>query len=427
MYKILHAIKLSEALHKELPEFNFVPVYYMGSEDADFAELNHTYVRGKKIEWQKQQTGSVGRMVVDDTLLALIEELESQLYFEPYAGEVIQLLHTSYKKGQDIQSATFELLNGLYGKYGLVVLMPDNSAYKKRMSSVFRDDLFNNVATAIIAKTSQRLDERYKVQATPREINLFYLKDNIRERIIQDGASFRVHNTNLVFSREEMEIELEQHPERFSPNVILRGLYQEKILPNIAFIGGGGELAYWLQLKDLFMHYKVPFPLLLLRNSFLIISGSEIRIKEKLQLSVEQLFTPAFDLLNQLIEAGGNKPSLTGELAATDELYKALRQKASPVDVTLVQHVDALRSKTFQQINALEKKLMRAERKKHVALDGKIKKLKEQLFPMNGLQERVENFSSFHAKWGPAFIDELLLHSPAMEQQFVVLEERVRE
>jgi uncharacterized protein YllA (UPF0747 family) len=221
-----------------------------------------------------------------------------------------------------------------------------------------------------------------------------------------------------------METELEQHPERFSPNVILRGLYQEKILPNIAFIGGGGELAYWLQLKDLFIHYKVPFPLLLLRNSFLIIGSSEIQVKEKLQLSEEQLFTPAFDLLNQLIEAGGNKPSLAGERSSAGKLYETLHGKAAAVDVTLVQHVASLKSKTLKQIDALEKKLMSAERKKHAALDGKIKKLKEQLFPLNGLQERVENFSSFHAKWGPAFIDELLLHSPAMEQQFVVLEER---
>jgi bacillithiol biosynthesis cysteine-adding enzyme BshC len=280
------------------------------------------------------------------------------------------------------------------------------------------------VATDIVANTSRRLEEHYKVQATPREINLFYLKDNLRERIIQEGDSFRVHHTTIRFSREEMEMELEQHPDRFSPNVILRGIFQEKILPNIAFIGGGGELAYWLQLKDLFMHYKVPFPLLLLRNSFLIIGSSEDIIKKKLALSVEQLFTPAFDLLNQLIERSGNKPSMDEELLLAEDLYKALDGKAATVDGTLVQHVAALKAKTIKHIKALEKKLMSAERKKHAALDRRIKGLKEQLFPLNGLQERVENFSSFHAKWGPAFIDELLDLSPALEQQFVVLEER---
>jgi uncharacterized protein YllA (UPF0747 family) len=261
------------------------------------------------------------------------------------------------------------------------------------------------------------------VQATPREINLFYLKDHLRERIVQTGDSYVVHNTGIRFSRDEMASELEQYPERFSPNVILRGLYQEKILPNIAFIGGGGELAYWLQLKDLFTHYKVPFPLLLLRNSFLVVGASEIDIKEKLHLSVEQLFIPYFELFNLLIESGGNKPSVEEELNLAEALYKSLDAKAAQRDVTLVQHVAALRTKAVKQIIALEKKLMSAERKKHEALSNKIIKLKELLFPLKGLQERVENFSSFHAKWGGLFIDELLTHSLSMEQEFVVLEE----
>ena len=144
IYKILHAIKLAAYLKQNLPGYNFVPVYYMGSEDADFAELNHTYVDGKKLEWKKEQKGAVGRMIVDKTLIQLIDELEGQLIVEEKGAEVIGLLRKAYVNGKTIQSATFELLNELYGNYGLIVLIPDHPVLKKQMRKIFEDDLFNN-------------------------------------------------------------------------------------------------------------------------------------------------------------------------------------------------------------------------------------------------------------------------------------------
>ena len=151
-------------------------------------------------------------------------------------------------------------MHHLFKSFGLVVFLPDNAALKKVMLPVFEEDIFKNTPSEIVNKSSEKLSEKYKVQAHPREINLFYLKDNIRNRIVQSKNGFEVHGTDIVFTKEELENELKNYPERFSPNVILRGLYQEMILPNIAFIGGGGEIAYWLELKDLFIHYKVPFP-----------------------------------------------------------------------------------------------------------------------------------------------------------------------
>ena len=252
VYKVLHTIKLAHFLQAQWPQYRFVPVYYMGSEDADFAELNHTFVDGKKIEWKKEQKGAVGRMQVDKTLLQLIDELEGQLVYEPFGQEVISLLRRCYVAGRTIQEATFELVNELYGDWGLVVLVPDHPLLKAQMQDVFAEDIFQHTSSRIVLQTSQRLEEQYDAQAYPRDINLFYLKDNIRERIEKEENGFVVLNTDLRFSEDELRKELAQHPERFSPNVILRGLYQETILPNLAFIGGGGETAYWLQLKDLF-------------------------------------------------------------------------------------------------------------------------------------------------------------------------------
>jgi bacillithiol synthase len=194
-------------------------------------------------------------------------------------------------------------------------------------------------------------------------------------------------------------------------------------LPNLAFIGGGGELAYWLQLKDLFEHYAIPFPVLVLRNSFLMIEKSWQQLIEKLSLSTNQIFKKELDILNEVIEREGKKPQLNGELHKLGALYDELKNTASVVDVTLHKHVEALKVKALNQLQVLEKKMMRAERKKLHAFASQVHKMKEQLFPKNGLQERVENFSSFYAKWGSAFIDELLQNSLSVEQQFTVLTE----
>lgn len=423
MYKILHTIKMAASLKKNLPQYNFVPLYYMGSEDADFTELNHTYVKDKKIEWKKQQSGAVGRMVVDDTLIQLIEELKNQLYAEPCIDELINSLRRCYTFGKTIQTATFELVNELYGEYGLIVFVPDNANLKRQMVSIFADDIFNQTSSLIVAKTSARLEQQYKVQANPREINLFYLKENIRERIVKKGEEFLIHNTELRFTRQELEEELKEHPEYFSPNVILRGLYQETILPNIAFIGGGGELAYWLQLKDLFTHFNVPFPILILRNSFLIIEKQYLEIIKKLGLNTKDIFLPETQLLNSVIERSGKKPELNGQLTKVEQVYAQLDELVADIDSSLSQHVAALKTKTLNQLQNLEKKMMRAERKKHNVVQNKIAKLKQVLFPQNNLQERVENFSSYHAKWGRTFIDQVLKNSLSMEMEFVVLNE----
>jgi bacillithiol synthase len=424
VYKVLHTIKLAAHLKENLPQYHFVPVYYMGSEDADFAELNHTYVDGKRLEWKKEQKGAVGRMTVDKTLLQLIDELEGQLVYEPFGKDVVALLRRCYVTGRTIQEATFELVNEMYGEWGLVVLMPDNPALKALMKKVFEDDIFHNTSSELVAEASEKLDEQYKAQAHPREINLFYLKENIRERIEKKEDGYFVLNTDLRFTEGELREELDKHPERFSPNVILRGLYQETILPNLAFIGGGGETAYWLQLRALFQHYRVPYPVLLLRNSFLIV---EKKWQEKLQrigLSATELFGLEDELMKAIVKKHSGKAiSLNGNFEKAEDLYEQIRVQAESIDQTLSQHVAAIKKRSLNELQELEKKMLRAEKRKFADQQRQLATLKKALFPNNGLQERVENFSGYYAKWGKDFIEELLKHSPALEQEFTILSE----
>lgn len=422
IYKILHAIKLADHLTTALPSCKFVPVYYIGSEDADLAELNHINLDGEKLIWNTKQTGAVGRMKVDKDFIKLIDAIEGQLAVLPHGGETISLIKESYRLGEDIQTATFKIVNTLFAEYGLIVLLPDNAVLKKQMLRVFEDDLLNQTASVIVEKASTRLGELYKVQAHPRDINLFYLLDDLRERMEIKDSKFHVLNSKISFTKEELVTELQDHPERFSPNVILRGLYQETILPNIAFIGGGGELAYWLELKDLFDHYSVPYPVQLLRNSFLILEKKWQEKIDRLGFKLEDIFLNEQELINRLVvRETDQKVQLNGTLSATEQLYESIKRQASSIDITLAKHVDSLKTTTLYRLHELEKKMLRAEKRKYSDQQRQIHAFREKLFANNGLQERYDNMLYYYAKWGSSFINQLYKHSLTTESEFVVL------
>jgi bacillithiol biosynthesis cysteine-adding enzyme BshC len=423
IYKILHIIKLANQLKKDMPAYHFVPVFWMGSEDADLEELGHVYLSGEKLVWDTKQTGAVGRMQTKG-LDKLIHRIEGELSVQPYGKDLIQLLRSCYLDSSDIQTATFKIINALFAEYGLVVILPDNANLKKIMQPVFEEDLLQQHPAAIVQNTIEKLSQQYKVQAHPRPVNLFYLKDNIRELIEVNDNKYQVRNTTIQFTREEILAELKNYPERFSPNVILRGLYQETVLPNIAFIGGGGETAYWLELKDLFQNYQVPFPVLVLRNSFLIVEKKWQEKIKKLGLQSKDLFQSVQQLLTLLVSRHKNgELKLKQELEATVQLYSLLKNKAAAIDRSLLQHVEALQARTLKPLQELEKKLLRAEKKKYEAEQRQIQAIRSALFPNNSLRERLDNFMPWYAQWGPSFIHKVYEHSLTLEPAFTILEE----
>lgn len=422
IYKILHAIKLADALRSKLPGHNFVPVFYMGSEDADLEELGQIYLSGEKKVWQTKQKGAVGRMLVDQPLLELIDQISGQLTIHPYGSELIDLIRICYAKGNTIELATFKLIHSLFERYGLIVLLPDCSELKQQMISVFQDDIFNNTPSKLVKETSLSMGENYKVQAHAREINLFYLDDGIRNRISKDKQVFKVENTALVFSEDELRNELSRHPEKFSPNVILRGLYQETILPNVAFIGGGGELAYWLQLKSLFQEYAVPFPVLILRNSFVVVEAKHAAFMKNNSLEVQDIFSPVDNLMKRLVTKESSvELSLEQHRKRLKELYNEIRSAASSIDPTLKDHVASLHKKAEKSMQALEKKMYKAEKLKFDARERQLVKFHKGLFPDGELQERIENFMPYYSKYGKEFISELYKASLGLEQKVTVL------
>ena len=424
IYKIIHVIKIAETLSAKYPDKHFVPVYYMGSEDADIDELGYIYLNNEKIVWDTRQTGAVGRMS-NSGLEKIIARIEGEFAGFPFGQELVSLLKDCYSAGDTIQQATLKLLTRLFGEFGLVVLIPDSAGLKACMKSVFTDDLIDHTPFKITRKNVESLSTEYDVQANPREINLFYLKDDIRERIEKIEDHYQVLKTNIRFTRDEILRELEDFPDRFSPNVILRGLFQETILPNIAFIGGGGETAYWLELKPLFEQYKVPYPVLILRNSFLIINKKWKAKIEKAGLTEEVFFLPEEKIVDaQVRRESQHLLSLDNQIESQRQFYASLKEIVGAIDKTLVQHVNSLEIQSLNKLEELEKKMVRAEKKNHTDVQLKIHEIHSALFPLENLQERIENFIPWYASYGAEFLNLIYQYSNSMEQSFTILSEK---
>lgn len=422
IYKIVHAIKMANDLQTQFSDYSFIPVYYMGSEDADLDELGNITIQQKKLVWNTNQTGAVGRMKVDKDFIRMINEIEGQIAVNEFGKELIDIFRNAYTLNDNIQQSTFNLVNTLFGKYGLLVLIPDNADLKRSFIPIVEKELKEQFSGKEVTKTVAKINEHYKLKQTGRALNLFYLIDDTRERIEFENDIYKIEKLNLSFSKSEILEELNNYPERFSANVILRPVFQETILPNIAFIGGGGEISYWLQLKNVFEKTQVDFPPIFLRNSFLFYYEEQERKLAKMNLHIEDLFLESEVLFTNWIKQHSDKTiDLNDEINALENLYRKMQQKVEQTDLTLVTHTQVLAKKAVEKLNNLEKKLLRAEKRKHSDEKNQLLNIKKDLFPNNSLQERTENFSYLYSIYGSTMIDTILQCSNSFNQQFSLI------
>ncbi len=387
IYKIVSVINTCKALKKNYPDYNFVPIYWMASEDHDFDEISYFRLNGKKLQWQTDQQGAVGRFDP--------KELKDLISSTPGIPDFFK---TAYLKSKSLADAVRHYVNHLFEDEGLVVLDADNAKLKGLFSDVIADDLENHQANELVNKQSEKLDAAgYKCQVFPREINFFYLKDGLRERIVEEDGEYHVLETDIIFTKEEILVELENHPERFSPNVIMRPLYQEVILPNLAYFGGPGELAYWFQLKSVFDHYKTPFPILMPRNFALVIPEHIKRKMKKAGVGLMDLFTAKHELLKRLaLKNASDEIQLNGQKSDILSLFEKIKTKAAAIDPTLAPHVEAQQTKTANKLDTIQKKFIRAEKKKQADRMRQTEDILDFLFPNGVLQERTDNFLNFY-------------------------------
>lgn len=423
IFKIMSAIRLAKDLKAAYPDRDFVPVYWMATEDHDFEEINNTRVFGKKILWDTPRVSATGRMSTAD-INDTVKQYCATFGLSDNADKLAQIVEDAYLQNRSLADATRVMVNALFKDYGLVIVDADDIALKQVFKPYITQDIIEESSFKAIEESSAKLEELgYKPQVQSREINFFYLTDAFRERIVRaaDGR-FEVLHQNIFFTEEELKAEIAAHPERFSPNVVMRPLYQEIILPNLAYIGGGAEIVYWLQLKQSFDSFKVPFPILVPRNSALITESSVSTKIFRMDLTFKSIFRPVEALKNEYVrKQTKHRLNLKDEWMELNAIFGKIKLRAHKIDPTLGPSTDAVKARLKKAINNLEKKLLKADKNNHKDALIQIQRIKDLLFPNGGLQERTENFAPLYIKYGDELFAELEKHFNPLDFKFTIL------
>lgn len=411
IYKIITVINACKQLQEAYPKNKFIPVYWMASEDHDYAEIKSFRLRGKKYSWETDQQGAVGRFSTKG-----LADLSKSL-----PGDA-KIFTDAYSKNQNLSDAVRHYVNALFGDQGIVVLDADDKELKTCFKSVMREDVLQQVNKSIVEKTDASLQALgYKTQIHCRAINFFYLDQNLRSRIEEKDGQFQVVDTELTFSREAMEKMIDEHPEKFSPNVILRPLYQEMILPNLAYAGGPAEVIYWLQLKGVFDHFKISFPMLMPRSFAMVIDPVTQRKFEKTALELKDLFEEKNYLFNHWVLKHSPRNLTVGqERSNILEAFQALESRAETIDKSLIMMVNAENKRALKSLEKIERKFLRAEKRLNQDKLRQIEAVKDVLFPNGSLQERVDNVLNFYPE-NQQFFDVLSKSFDPFDYQFNII------
>lgn len=421
LYKIISTINLCATLKKQYPEHDFVPIYWMATEDHDFDEINYFHFKNVKIKWNIDSHGPVGRLSTKG-LQDVFEVFSKALGIGENANYLKDLFENSYLKHNNLADATRFLANELFGSKGLVILDGDDISLKQLFIPYVKDELVNKTSFQKVTETNSLLENNYGIQVNPREINLFYIEDNLRERIVFEDNQFKINNTKLTFSEKEILDLLKKNPEKFSPNVILRPLYEEIILPNLCYIGGGGEISYWLQLKSNFIANTITFPILLVRNSVLIATEKQIHKADKLNLSLSDLFTNQQELFTQKTkEFSKFNLDFSEQKEQLKKQFEKLTAIANQTDKSFIGAVNAQQTKQIKGLENLEKRLLKAEKRVHAEKLELILLLQNELFPNQGLQERKANFAEFYVEVNGKLIENLFQNLKPLESNFTII------
>lgn len=413
IYKIVSTINLAKSLQKAYPDYHFVPVYWMATEDHDFDEINYFKLDGKKYQWQTNQSGAVGDFELDATF----KEFMKSVSFAP------DLFKKAYSESKTLSEAVRKYVNELFGKEGLLVVDGNDSSLKGQFRDVILSDLFDHDPYQKAHQATQELEKLgYKSQIFPREINLFYLEKGVRERIERVGEVFSVVNTDLRFTESEIRSLVENHPERFSPNVVLRPVFQEMILPNLAYLGGPAEVVYWLQLKRVFDRFQIPFPVLMPRNFALLLNQTAVKKMDQLQWAVEDLFVDYESWKKEFIKTKSDLDlSLTVERNMIKDLFERKAKETSSLDATLVQAFEAGKVRSLKILDQMGAKLRKAEERKQEVELSRAKTVLEYCAPGGSPQERVVNLMQFYLEY-PGLLEAFLESFDPFDYHMLVFE-----
>lgn len=408
IYKIVNTINYAQTLNKQFPDQHFLPVFWMATEDHDFEEIASTKILNHTYTWSTDQSGPVGRMQLDG-IPQLIHQLSTKLSGGEIDDQLVNWLNNACREDCSLADATRILVHELFKDTPLIIIDGDDAGLKSLFVPHMEDELLHSTSVKAVQQTNDALENQgYHTQVHARDINLFYLSDQKRARIVKENNTYKALDTDNSWSEEEILQELKEYPERFSPNALLRPLYQEVVLPNIAYIGGAGEISYWKQLPGIFKHFKVPYPQIWIRNSVYWLDDKWIRKMDKIGLAIEEVWKlDEQQLMERVVEIQGEDFSTGTYKKDLNELMSRLEKDIADIDGSLKGKVGAVKAGMMKELTDLEKRVKKSLKDRHEVDIRQVLKVKALLHPNDIPQERVENFMSFYLRFGDEFFETL--------------------
>ena len=403
IYKIVSAIKLSQELSNKFPEKKFVPIYWMASEDHDFEEIKSFHAFGKDYSWNIDSSGPVGK--IDPTSLKSILET---------LPEKVSFFEDAYLNSSTLSEAVRKYMHFLFGTYGLIVLDASSKRLKSGFTTIIKDDLLKNTMHGVSSSNK-------KSQVHVRKINFFYMKGDLRERIVFQGDSYKVNNSNISFTEEEITKEIDENPQYFSPNVISRCLYQQSILPNICYLGGPAEVVYWLEFKKFFDAYGVNYPVVIPRDFVLLLTKRNQKVLDKYGIDFFHLFEEKKNVIENILDINTNKENnFDDEIKSIKDTYDSLAEKYAKIDKSMSGNIFSRSKKTIKEISELEKRFKKAQKLSNTKLIESLDGLYNSLFAKGSSQERYTNFLNFYLS-DKIFIESLVKNLNPLDLTYKVI------
>ncbi|MCZ6819122.1 MAG: bacillithiol biosynthesis cysteine-adding enzyme BshC [Calditrichaeota bacterium] len=420
IYKALTAIKLAARLSRTC-EGCYVPIFWLASDDHDFREVNHIYFQDKsnapaKLTYKANPAASripVSQIKLTEEIQALLTELDAATHPSEFKERVLAELADAYSAGTSFSDAFGKWLMALLKPFGLVIIDASDARIKTLGAALFEKEILEaSPSTQQAIAASKKLVQRNyhnQVQLTNGFLNLFYAEEE-RNSIQMENGKFIIKNSGKSLQREELQKKLHEHPEHFSPNVLLRPLFQDALLPTIAYVAGPAEAAYYAQMKGIYAAFDIPMPIIYPRKSLTLREPRIEKVLDNYGLKVEDFWGNVETLITRIARAqlpGQLEKKIEHTRLNLETNLKRLEDVIAEFDPTLVDFVKSTRGRFENQLQGLEKKILQAFKKRNDVIRQQLYKAHNSLYPNNHLQERELNIVPYLFKHGFNFIDQL--------------------
>ena len=435
--KILTAIRLANQLTERYDEYKFVPVFWLEGDDHDFNEVravnildneNQILNIGYKEEISDDDAKqSIGNLIFDEALNEFLNKIDLNLRDTEFKNDLINKLKECYQVGKSFKKSFRDLLFFLFDEFGLIIFDPQDTKVKSILKPIFKKEINDfKIHTQKLIQVSAILEEVYHAQVKVKPVNLFYHTDDGRYSIEPVEEIYKLRRKRKQFTKDEILAEIENTPERFSPNVLLRPICQDYIFPTGLYVAGPSEISYFAQVTPLYDFYDINTPIVYPRSSFTLLEKNIASSLDKFDLSMNDVFLGFEELKEKVITelSENNVESVFNESSNEIELiFDKLKENLFAIDKTLVEASARTKEKIFSTINELRAKAIKAQDNKYETTIRQLIKISNSLYPNGNLQEREINFVYFYNKYGKELIKKIYedLSISEFEHQVIIL------